>query len=238
MRGIRHCFLPTTLLAMVDASIGGKTAINYNNKRNIIGSFKNPYKIFIHYDFINTLNQKEIINGFAEIVKYALIIDYNLFLLIKSNLDSLLNKSNLLKEVIDICINHKKNIVKKDFKDNNVRKILNFGHTIGHALESNSNFLLSHGEAVFLGMKAALYISNRMKKLSFKQFMETQKLIDSFNIKLNQKIDIESLLHNLNFDKKIKDNKINFILLNSIGEAYLEENISNELIIKSIGYVL
>ena len=237
MRGIPHIFLPTTLLAMVDASVGGKTAINYNNKRNIIGSFKHPKKVFIHYDFISTLNQQEIINGFAEIVKYALIVDYKLFLLIKNNYEALLNNTINLKEIIDICINHKINIVKEDFEDNSIRRKLNFGHTIGHALESVSNFKLSHGEAVFLGMKAALYISQQVGNLSNEQFIEAEDLINRFNIKMPQQISLDEILYTLNFDKKIMNNNINFILLNNIGNAYIEKNIDNKLIIESVKYI-
>ena len=232
MRGIKHILIPTTLLGMVDASVGGKTAINYNNIRNLIGTIKHPDQVLIFPDYLDSLPKSEILNGFAEIIKYGLIMDKKLFESVENNKKNLypeINKQKL-KEIIIKCIIHKVNIVQQDEKDFGYRKILNFGHTAGHALESYFNFHISHGVGVLYGMKVAAKISLDLNTLNKKQYIRIINLIDSFNIPPLKKINIDKILNFMYYDKKSSNNKINYIILDDIGSSTINNNIDAEII--------
>ena len=236
MRGIKHILIPTTLLGMVDASIGGKTAINYNNIRNLIGTIKHPDQVLIFLDYLDSLPESEILNGFAEIMKYALIMDKELFEYIEKNKKDLypeINKQKL-KEIIIKCIIHKVDIVQQDEKDLGHRRILNFGHTAGHALESYLNFHISHGLGVLYGMKVAAKISLELNKITKKQYIRITNLIDSFNIQPLKKINIDKILDFMYYDKKSSHNKINYVILNAIGASTINNNIDIEIIKKGL----
>ena len=236
MRGIKHILIPTTLLGMVDASIGGKTAINYNNIRNLIGTIKHPEQVLIFLDYLDSLPENEILNGFAEVIKYALIMDKKLFEYIEKNKKNLYPKTNKdkLKEIIRKCIIHKIDIVQRDEKDLGHRRILNFGHTAGHALESYFNFHISHGTGVLYGMKVAAKISLELNKINKKQYIRITDLIDSFNIKSLGNINIDKILNFMYYDKKSSNNKINYIILNDIGSSIINNNIDVEIIKKGL----
>ena len=236
MRGIKHIIIPTTLLGMVDASIGGKTAINYNNIRNLIGTIKHPDQVLIFPDYLDSLPKNEILNGFAEIIKYALIMDKKLFEYIEKNKKNLYPKTNKnkLKEIIIKCIIHKVDVVQLDEKDSGHRRILNFGHTAGHALESYLNFQISHGIGVLYGMKVATKISLELNKINKKQYTRITNLIDSFNIKPLEEININKILNFMHYDKKYSNNKINYVILDDIGSSTINNNINVEVIKKGL----
>ncbi len=236
MRGIKHVLIPTTLLGMVDASIGGKTALNVNNFRNLIGSFKTPIEVLLYYDFLQTLNSEEIYNGYSEIIKYALIVDYKLFELLEKNISSLLQSLSLpkIKPIISKCIKHKLNIVKKDQYDNDIRMILNFGHTVGHALESFYNYNLSHGQAVLYGMKIASYLSYKEHTLGKNQYDRIVNLINKFQLPKLEKLDRKKIQELINNDKKNIHNQLNYIVLKNIGEATIKKNFSKKKIINAL----
>jgi len=236
MRGIKHIIIPTTLLGMVDASIGGKTAINYNNIRNLIGTIKHPEQVLIFLDYLDSLPENEILNGFAEVIKYALIMDKKLFKYIEKNKKNLYPKTNKdkLKEIIIKCIIHKIDVVQLDEKDLGHRRILNFGHTAGHALESYLNFQISHGIGVLYGMKVATKISLELNKINKKQYTRITNLIDSFNIQPLKKININKILNFMYYDKKSSNNKINYIILNDIGSSTINNNIDVKIIKKGL----
>jgi len=236
MRGVKHVLIPTTLLGMVDASIGGKTALNVNNIRNLIGSFKTPIEVLLYYDFLQTLNSEEIYNGYSEIIKYALIVDYKLFELLEKNIASLLQSLSLskIKPIISKCIKHKLNIVKKDQYDNDIRMILNFGHTVGHALESYYNYNLSHGQAVLYGMKIASYLSYKEHTLGENQYDRIVNLINKFQLPKLEKLDRKKIQELINNDKKNIHNQLNYIVLKNIGEATIKKNFSKKKIINAL----
>ena len=240
MRGIHHIFIPTSLLGIVDASIGGKTAINYLDKRNIIGTFKQAEQVLVIPEFLKFLNKKEIINGFAEILKYGLILDKKLFDFIELHFMNLINNANSkdMLKIIKTCINLKVNIVDQDFRDDSIRNILNFGHTIGHAIEINSNYHISHGEAVFYGMKAASYISMKDNHLSLKEYNRIIKFLKIIPIDWNISFDCNKIYNSMQHDKKIKQNKISFILLDKIGKAYMNNKVPASLVKESIDSIL
>ncbi|MDH3004594.1 MAG: 3-dehydroquinate synthase [Candidatus Shikimatogenerans sp. JK-2022] len=240
-RGIKFINIPTTLLGMVDASIGGKNGINFLKLKNEIGIIKKPINIYINYKFLKTLPDKEIISGFGEILKYGLIYDKKYWNYIKKinihNIEKIKNKD--WKRIIYKAVEIKNKIVKKDpFELLGYRKILNFGHTIGHALESF--FLLkkhpiTHGEAILLGMICESWISYKKGMLKEKEYKEILSTILKFvKIKIIKKKYFKNILDFIGNDKKNLNNKIYFVLLNKIGASKFNIIINKNLIKKSI----
>ncbi len=236
MRGIDHVFIPTTLLAMADAAIGGKTALNYKSIRNLLGTYKNPKEIIISTDFISTLSQKNIRNGCAEIIKYALIMDLNLFENIEENISNIFPNPDIdiIKPIIKQCINHKIKIVNQDQYDQNIRNILNFGHTVGHALESCYDFKMSHGEAVLYGMMVASHLSNKANYLNDNDYQRIIKLMGTFKLPKLENLDFNHIMSCINSDKKNIGNELNYILLKNIGAAIIEKDYNKKLIKESL----
>ena len=223
LRGIDHIMVPTSLLAMVDSSIGGKTGINSNYGKNLIGSFYLPKKVLIYPDFLESLPKRELNCGFAEIIKYSFIspgIFKNKLLNFKD-----INKSNIL-EIIKISISTKLKYVSDFHEKSNLRKsraILNFGHTIGHAIENSNSYdqSIKHGEAIAIGMLIELKISQYLKHYKA-SFEDELKLIKKFNLPSNYKDfltpkKIEILIKRMMFDKKTFGNEVKFILIDKNG---------------------
>ncbi len=240
-RGIDFINIPTTLLSLIDATIGGKTAIDFLGQKNMIGLFVEPKEVLVNRYFLNTLSTREIKNGFAEVLKHGLILDkeYLYFSLqeIKKDFEEIdWNK------IIEKSMELKTKIVKNDFKEIGIRKILNFGHTLGHALETYSlkyhkNYL-KHGEAVILGMIFALRLSVikfNIDKKEVDSIIEEFKTIYDFSFLT--KFNLKEILNLINNDKKSSYNKILFILLKDIGDATFNNEISKEeieLLLKDI----
>ncbi len=215
-RGIPYVTIPTTLLAQVDASIGGKTGVNFEDYKNNIGLYNPPSAIYATEEWLETLPPREIKSGFAEMLKHALIADIHYW-------DTLLDWQNLnWKEIILHSIQIKKSIVEQDMYEKNKRKLLNFGHTIGHALEIQPSFQAqnrSHGECVAIGMLAEIYISYMKKYLSEEVFTSlTQQLQKLYPIPLPV-IDKELFIKAIQQDKKNKIDTISCVFLESIGKA-------------------
>ncbi len=221
-RGITYFSIPTTLLAQVDACIGFKTAIDYKGLKNVIGSFYLPSKVFIDYTFIKTLPNRQIRNGLFEVIKMGLVYDKSLFDLLLTN-----NIKKELPNIINKAIVDKLEIVKQDPYDNNIRKILNYGHTIGHAIESNNRFNnILHGEAVAYGM---LYETTNQEIKN--KLLEIYKKIH-FTLKLN--VDINKLVSYIYNDKKVSDDTIIVPVVETIGRCDLI-NMKISEFIKMIG---
>jgi len=232
LRGVDFLNIPTTLLSMVDASVGGKTGINFNKAKNIIGSFYNPKKVIVNLDYLNSLSKTELISGSAEIIKHCLIQNSSEFDKIK-NFDLLTD--NINQELIYESIKIKKEVVEKDFKEQGLRKILNFGHTIGHGIEAFLNFEnqnISHGEAISFGMllESRLAVNNGL--LSRDCFIEIENILTK-NRLLEKSIKINSskVFELIRKDKKNSDNKINFSIVNKIGNCLIDQNFSDEEIL-------
>lgn len=225
-RGIQFCNLPTSLLAMVDASVGGKTGIDFLNIKNSIGTFQTPDAVFIDSVFLNTLPKRHLINGTAEILKHGLIHSAtHLHNFLSMGLQD--NFSQIIEESIAI----KQQIVEKDPYEQGLRKILNFGHTLGHAIESYSvkneqNYLL-HGEAIALGMIAEAYLSIKYCGLSKFEFENIQaSIFNYFETKHYTVHQIREMMLFLKQDKKNEHGQLNMSLLKSIGEAKFNINVS------------
>ena len=227
-RGLKFINIPTTLLAQVDASIGGKTGINSQQGKNLIGTFYQPDFILSDVSLLKSLPQREMISGYGEILKHSLILDKPFFLWLVKNGSKIINRNNfafLKKAIIKSC-KIKSNIVKKDEKENNLRMILNFGHTFAHGFESAKNFSkkLNHGEAVLLGMMMACKLSNKNKLLSNKELdIIKDHFIDLklplFINKFFKKKEINKIVYFMQKDKKNMNEKISLILLAKIGKT-------------------
>lgn len=220
MRGIRFGFVPTTLLAMVDASIGGKNGIDVGIYKNMVGVIRQPSFILHDPIFLSTLAEKEWRNGFAEIIKHACIKDAVMFKeLEKESLPSFQKKKNLIGKLIQRNAILKTKIVQQDEWEQGDRKLLNFGHTLGHALENQ--YGLSHGEAISIGMTYAATLSQ--KYTGFKNADRVVTLLEKYGLPTFTEFDKEKVINVLKRDKKKTKDSINFILLNKIGRAVIQQ---------------
>lgn len=227
LRGVPVIFIPTTLLAMVDASIGGKTAINTCYGKNLIGSFYLPKAIIADLNTLKTLPQKQLLNGLAEILKIGLVFDNSIWQLAVTDLYN--------RELIVKAIQGKISIVEQDPTEKGLRRILNFGHTIGHALEKVSNYTLSHGEAVAIGSLTEAYLSMQLLYLSEKDFEAIQIAYSSFSLKLPKEYSREALFKALLYDKKKIMGKQRFVLIDRIGHALpFEGNYCKEISLEKL----
>lgn len=218
MRGIRFGFVATSLLAQVDAAIGGKNGINFNHSKNIIGSFNQPDFVLCDLNILKSLPQEELESGFAEMLKHMLIADKNMFDYFEKNYDKALKLDlRILTKLIYNSVIIKAEIVTKDEKEKGERRKLNFGHTYGHAVELKSG--ISHGKAVAIGMVKACKISVKYKTLSSNDSKRIISLITNLNLPTNCKIPSEEIVETLNNDKKREQNFIRYVLLNGIGSA-------------------
>ena len=240
LRGIDFIQIPTTLLAMVDSSVGGKTAINSQAGKNLIGSFYQPKLVLCDIDFIETLPLREFRSGYAEIVKYGFIYDKIFFEFLDENLTEIFAKNlQILQKIITRSCEIKAQIVGRDEKENGERALLNFGHTFGHIFETETNYSdeILHGEAVALGMLMASQMSVDFELINEdeyqKIFNHLQKSGFNLNLKnIRQNWHQENLIKHLFKDKKTENNQLTFILLNKIGEAKIYKKISLENFLK------
>ncbi len=220
-RGIDFINVPTTLLAMVDASIGGKTGVNLNNVKNAVGVFAAPHSVYIDAAFLNTLDEDEFKSGFAEIIKHALIVDEKYWQLISSITD-LMVIENLIS-IIHRSVEIKLSISSQDFRDTGFRKILNFGHTFGHAYESSSfkseGRQLKHGHAVAIGMIGELFLSAKLAGFPAEKLEQVVDFIILHFGKSFISINENELVHYLFSDKKNEKGKVGFYLLSDIGRG-------------------
>ena len=236
-RGINYINIPTTLLSMVDASIGGKTGIDFGILKNQIGTFYDPQMVIIEPDFLKTLQKEQISSGYAEILKHSLIYDLKTFnLLIKNG-----KTTHDINTIYDsVCT--KNSIVLIDKKEKKERKSLNYGHTLGHAIESyflNTKKKLLHGEAIAIGIVLASFISNKLFDFSFNYVISIKKHIDLIysKIEINES-EIESIIDLLIHDKKNSHGKINFVLLEDIAKPIYDVQVKTNLIKESFKYYL
>lgn len=214
MRGIDFINIPTTLLAMVDASFGGKTGVDLNNYKNIIGFFSEPKLIIVEPKFLKTLTQRDLLNGFAEMIKHGLIANSTL---LERTYGYASNPFLIDLNIIEENIRIKKKIVEEDFLEKGLRKVLNFGHTIGHAVESENIGQLLHGECVAIGMVAELFLSNKLAGLSDSDMQKHSELIRSIYSYVHCKLDVENVLKNISADKKNTAGITSMFLLKSPG---------------------
>jgi 3-dehydroquinate synthase len=227
-RGVAFIQVPTTLLAQVDASIGGKTAINHSKGKNLVGAFYQPNAVVIDLDTLDTLPDREYKSGIAEIIKAALIKDSVFFTWLEQNCDALINRDkNILEEAIYRSCQIKQDVVMRDEKEKGERALLNFGHTFGHAVEHCLGYgEWLHGEAVALGMYMAAHCSHDRGYINDVDFERISQLLTrvGYADRLPEKVTTGEILEAMTHDKKVYKDKLNLILLSSIGSAVIKDD--------------
>lgn len=237
MRGIKLIHVPTTLLASVDSSIGGKTGINFHQLKNMIGSFYQPEFVFTDTQFLTTLPKREFNSALGEIIKYAFISGSTFFDFVDSKLDGNdLSEKKIISTIIKECVTIKASVVSRDeYEETGIRKILNFGHTFAHAIESTLNYKIKHGEAVAAGISAALFLSNKMgltdnRKLN-KFLVLTAKVPPPKTI---MKLSVNDAVKFMQSDKKVRNNRTLFVLIKDIGKILVDVPAGKRAIVDSL----
>ncbi|HHW47044.1 MAG TPA: 3-dehydroquinate synthase [Clostridiaceae bacterium] len=236
LRGISFIQVPTSLLAQADSSVGGKVGVDFEGSKNIIGAFYQPKLIYINVNALATLPERELKSGLAEVIKHGIIADRSFYEYIEQNLNKIIDlDENSLQYVVKTNCMIKGKVVEQDEKESHLRAILNFGHTIGHAVESVSNFELLHGECVSIGMVGAFKIAEYMGMVDKKV---TKRISDTLTLAgLPVKItglDIEKVYEQMFYDKKIRNSRLTFILPKDIGEVIQIKIDDTELIKKAL----
>jgi len=237
LRGINYIQVPTTLLAQVDSSVGGKTAINVPQGKNLIGSFYNPKFVLISTEFLKTLPQEQYESGLGEVIKYAFIGNKKLKKIIEDNSKKITERNEkILKTIIEESIKTKSKIVTKDEKENGIRAILNFGHTFGHAIEAHHGYKkITHGAAITMGMVIAAKVSFFEGHIKDQQLENIISVIKSLGLKADhKKYKYSDLRKYMKIDKKVSNGQLNLILIDKNFKAFKTSNFNNKNIIKAL----
>ena len=237
LRGIEYIQIPTTLLSMVDSSVGGKTAVNHPKGKNLIGAFHQPKAVFIDPETLKTLPKREFNAGMAEVIKYGVIKDKELFEFLENekNKNKLINLENeYLIKIINSSIKTKSHIVSKDEQEHGIRAILNYGHSFGHVIENLCGYgEFLHGEAISIGMKIAGRIALEKGLWPNEEFIRQDNLLKSYSLPTKiPKINKKEVMKILMGDKKVRDGKMRFILPKGIGEVDIYDDILDSLFLK------
>jgi len=238
MRGISLIQIPTTLLAQVDSSVGGKTAVNHALGKNLIGAFHQPRAVFIDLNFLKTLPEPEIKSGLGEVVKYGVISDEKLFSYFEDNADKILSRDlKTLAHIVKRSCEIKAQVVGADEKESGLRRILNFGHTMAHAIEEETHYeKYRHGEAVAIGMLAAAQISSELGKTSAANVTRLENLIKKFGMVTNcAGLDADKLYDVTFRDKKTVGGKVNWVLMKNFGEVEISNDVPAQVVKKIFG---
>jgi 3-dehydroquinate synthase len=234
LRGVPYVQVPTTLLAQVDSSVGGKTGVNHQSGKNLIGAFYQPRLVLIDVAVLRSLPRRELIAGLAEVIKYGIIEDPALFELLEQNINRLVDLDReLLTHVIATCCAIKARVVEKDEREDDYRAVLNFGHTIGHALEAVTDYRkYLHGEAVGIGMAQAATLSVRQGLCDQRSFERIRKLIRNAGLPLEIPPDIsrQGLIQGMEVDKKSAGGKIKFVMCAGIGKTRFHSLTAREIL--------
>ncbi|HHW30499.1 MAG TPA: 3-dehydroquinate synthase [Clostridiaceae bacterium] len=221
LRGINFIQVPTTLLAQADSSVGGKVGVDFEGSKNMVGAFYQPRLVYINVNSLKTLPRRQLISGMAEVVKHGLIMDREFFEYIEKNIDKILALDvETLKYIAGKNCSLKGSIVEQDEKETGLRAILNFGHTIGHAIESKMDFTLLHGECVSIGMVGAFKLACRLGMTSQENAERVAMLLERLGLPVNVSgPNVDGLYNQMFFDKKVKDGRLLFVLPRDIGKV-------------------
>ncbi len=239
MRGIQFIQVPTTLLAQSDSSVGGKVGVDYKGTKNIIGAFHQPMLVYMNLSSLKTLPTREYIAGLAEVVKHGIIYDFSFFEFIEENIDKILNiDMETLKFLVRKNCYIKSQVVEQDEKEQGLRAILNFGHTIGHGIESVFDFSLIHGECVAIGMNGAAYIALKKGLISDDEYERIISLVKRTGLPIQvEDIDVECVYEEMLKDKKKVKDEIKFILPTTIGNVMQTTEVSRKEIVEALKYI-
>ena len=240
LRGVDFVQIPTTLLAQADSSIGGKTGVDFDGYKNMVGAFYMPKLVYMNIATLKTLDDRQFYNGFAEIMKHGLIKDGSFYEWLLDKMYEICDRdTDTLLEMVQRSCMVKKLVVEKDPTEKGDRALLNFGHTIGHAIEKSMNFTLMHGECVALGCVAAAYISWKHEWLSMEEYYEVRDMFVPFNLPISiEGIDPEEILALTKSDKKTEGTKIKFVLLKKVGKAVIDLNVTDDDIVNAVKEIL
>ncbi len=239
-RGVSFVQVPTTLLSQVDASVGGKTAINHPMGKNLIGAFHQPKAVIIDTDTLGTLPPREYAAGIAEVIKYGCIMDHAFLTWLEQNINAINQQDPATNEhlIYQSCLNKAK-LVSADEKEAGIRSHLNFGHTFGHAIENALGYgTWLHGEAVAMGMLLATKLSQLLGLVTEADLKRLEKLVSDFNLptKLPDHLDNKTLIDIMQRDKKVQQHKIGFIILKSLGQAIMVDEVNEPLLEQTLNY--
>lgn len=239
LRGIDFIQVPTTLLAQVDSSIGGKTGVDFDSYKNMVGAFHMPRLVYMNLNTLQTLSERQFAAGMAEIIKHGMIQDIDYYQYLISHKKKIENRDyETLKQMVTRSCEIKGYVVETDPTELGIRAWLNFGHTIGHAVEKLKNFELLHGECVALGMVAALWISWKQNRIAKEELQEAEKLLKSYQLPIRVSgLDAEQVLAATKSDKKMEAGAIKFVLLKKMGEAFVNKEVTEEELLGAIQYI-
>lgn len=233
MRGIPFVQVPTTLLSQVDSSVGGKTGVDIPEGKNLLGAFYQPKAVFIDSEVLATLDPEELLGGLAEVIKYGVIWDEEFFSFLEQNRDSILALNPVdIEKMISTCCSIKAEVVARDEREGGLRRILNFGHTIGHAVEAESKFVLIHGLAVSIGMVAALRLSVARGLLAQEAAQRVIDILQSYGMptEIPPEYSRENIVSYLQVDKKVVAGAVFFVLCDRIGNTVITDKVSSQQI--------
>lgn len=237
MRGIPFIQIPTTLLAQVDSSVGGKTGVDLPEGKNLLGTFTQPLRVYADIGVLCTLPAPELRNGLAEVIKYGMIWSPELFSMLEEKWWDVVNlEPRTTAEIVKQSCEIKAHVVAGDEKEGGLRRILNFGHTIGHAVEASSDYRIPHGEAVAMGMSAVARISRNRDMISPEEVGRLDALLEKFRLPrtIPDFISDDSIINLIQHDKKVKNGRVHFVLSNGIGETVITGDVNSEEIVRAI----
>ena len=229
-RGLAFIQVPTTLLAMSDSSVGGKNGVDYNNIKNVFGTFYFPALVYMNIRTLTTLDERQFYNGFAEAMKNGIIKDEKFYVWMIDSMYEICDRDiDTLEDLVFHSVTVKKIVVEKDPWEEGERALLNFGHTLGHAIESTKMGELLHGECVALGMVAAAHISLKKEMISLEEYLELRDMLVPFNLPITvENIDIDEIIKRVSRDKKQDNAGLKFILLKKIGKAVIDRTVTED----------
>ena len=244
LRGIDFIQLPTSLLSQVDSSIGGKTGVDFDAYKNMVGAFYQPKLVYINLSVLKTLGEKEYLSGMGEIIKHGLIKDKNYYQEIKDSVSGILARdTDVLENIVYQSCNIKRHVVENDPKEKGERALLNFGHTIGHAIEKLANFRLLHGDCVSIGACAAAFLSMKRGMISPEEYDSIVHTFESYHLPVSlsetdSHINSRQVVSATKLDKKMESGHIKFILLQEIGSAVIDKTVSDDELLCAVSSVL
>ena len=240
LRGIDFIQIPTTLLAQTDSSVGGKTGVDLGGVKNMVGAFYMPRLVYMNVSTLNSLDARQYSSGFAEVMKHGLIKDAAFYEWLIENMYEINDRDPLvLLEMVQRSCNIKRLVVEKDPTEKGDRALLNFGHTLGHALEKHKDFTMFHGECVALGCVAAAFISWKRELISMEEYYEIRDMFVPFGLPISvDDVDKEAVLELTKSDKKSDSDKIKFVLLKKIGKAFIDETVTRDEMSKALDEII
>lgn len=235
LRGIPFIQIPTSLIAQADSSIGGKTGVDFEGNKNMVGAFYQPRFVFINVNTLRTLPEREFKSGMGEVIKHGLIMNAEFYDYIDYNIDKIYHfDENVLQYITKMNCKIKSDVVEQDEREGGLRAILNFGHTFGHAVESESGFNMLHGECVSIGMAGAYKLAHKLEMIDEKTVNKVEQTLLKAGLPIKASgMDSRRIYDRMFYDKKVKDGRLNFVLPKSIGEVICC-TVDNEMIIKEV----